>query len=77
MMFDVFFVKYEIDALFGTTPDENKLALRYAQRVGMSLHGPIPDFCTWQGKLTAGWISHIGRENWLARRAALTPQAVA
>ncbi len=68
MCFDVFFQHCEIDALFGTTPEPNKLALRYAARLGMQLIGPIPDLCTWEGRLVPGWFSHVNRLDWLARR---------
>ena len=67
MMFSLFFDKYKIDCLFGTTPDCNKLALRYAQKLGMSLHGPIPNYCSWRGQLSDGWISHVSREQWIER----------
>jgi RimJ/RimL family protein N-acetyltransferase len=67
MCFSIFFDNYDIDALFGTTPEQNKLSIRYAQRLGMSLIGPIPDYCTWRGELTAGWISHISKAQWIER----------
>ncbi len=69
MCFDIFFKHYAIDALFGTTPEPNTLALRYARRLGMQLIGPIPDLCTWEHRLVPGWISHVNRLDWLARRA--------
>ncbi len=72
MMLDLFFTDYDIDAILGTTPDGNKLALRYAQRVGMSLHGPIPNYATWKGELTDGWISHISKIQWAERRKPVT-----
>lgn len=67
MMLRVFFTSHKIDAIFGTTPDPNKLALRYAQKLGMDLIGPVPDYCSWKGELVSGWISHISREQWLER----------
>lgn len=69
MMFEVFFTRYEIDAIFGTTPEPNILALRYAQKLGMDLVGPIPNFCTWNGNLADGWISHMSRTQWLERNS--------
>ncbi len=71
MMFSCFFQQYDIDSLFGVTPEENKLAIRYAQKLGMSIHGPIPQYCTWEGRPTAGWISHISKEQWQERNRPL------
>lgn len=67
MMLQCFFQQYPIDVLFGCTPDENKLALRYAQKLGFSLHGPIPQYCSWGDKLSDAWISHMSKEEWIER----------
>lgn len=67
MMLEMFFTTHNIDAIFGTTPEQNKLAVRYAQRLGMTLHGPVPDFATWDNKPTAAWLSHISKRDWLER----------
>lgn len=67
MMLDVFFRSFDIDILFGMTPEDNKLATRFIQKVGISVHGPVPDFATWQGKPTGAWISHIRKESFLER----------
>lgn len=67
MMLESFFSGHAIDVLFGCTPENNKLALRYADKLGFSLHGPIPQYCSWQGQLTAGWISHMSKEEWMER----------
>lgn len=67
MLLEVFFRHYNIDALFGFTPEPNKLALRYAQKLGMTIHGPIPDYCTWKGDMVPGWISHISKADWMER----------
>lgn len=68
MMLSSFFNNYKIDAIFGTTPEPNRLALRYAQKLGMQLIGPVPNYATWHGEMTAGWISHISRSQWLERK---------
>lgn len=67
LMLAAFFQQYAIDVLFGCTPEDNKLALRYARKLGFSLHGPIPQYCSWHGELTAGWISHMSKEEWQER----------
>ena len=69
LMFESFFQRYEIDALFGLTAEPNKLALRYAQRLGMWLSSPVPDYCYWKGQMVPGIISHISRAQWLERNA--------
>lgn len=67
LMLKYFFDHNDIDCLFGTTPEPNRLALKYAQKLGFSLHGPIPDFVTWQGQPTAAWVSHLSKAEWLER----------
>lgn len=67
MMLSMFFEHYKIDAVFGVTPEPNRLAVRYAQKMGFSLHGPVPQYCSYRGELCAGWISHMSREQWLER----------
>tara|TARA_R110000868_G_scaffold72223_4_gene210795 strand:- start:16684 stop:17277 length:594 start_codon:yes stop_codon:yes gene_type:complete len=67
MMLGCFFQVFSIDALFGMTPEDNKLAVRYIKRVGMSLHGPVPEFASWDGKPTGAWISHISKEQFAER----------
>ena len=67
MMLQVFFERYPVDVIFGVTPDPNKLALRYARKLGFSLHGPIPDYCSFGGELVDGWISHMSKEGWAAQ----------
>lgn len=71
MMLESFFTQYDVSCLFGVTPENNKLALRYAQRLGFSMHGPIPDFATWQGKPTGAFISHYSKEEWIERNKNL------
>jgi len=67
MMLGMFFDTYKIDVIFGTTPEPNKLALRYAQRLGMDLSNPIPDLCSWHGELVPGVVSHISKAQWMER----------
>lgn len=67
LMLEVFFSKHKIDVIFGTTPEANQLAIRYAQRLGFSLHGPLPNYVTWKGQLAPGWISHMSKDQWMER----------
>lgn len=64
LMLESFFSQYEIDYIFGVTPAQNKLALRYASKLGFSLHGPIPNFATWKGMPADAWISHMSAAQW-------------
>jgi hypothetical protein len=67
MMMAMFFNNFAIDALHGTTPIENKLAVRYAEAVGFKMYGPIPNSAVWKGKPTAAWVSSISKAEWLER----------
>lgn len=67
MMLEMFFTHNKIDVAFGVTPEPNRLAVRYAQKLGFSLHGPVPNYVTWKGRLVPGWISQMSREEWFER----------
>jgi hypothetical protein len=62
LMLDKTFTDYHIDYLFGTTPEPNRVALSYAKRLGFQLFGPIPNSCSFHGKLESTWISYISKE---------------
>lgn len=68
MMLECFFTQHNIDVIFGFTPEANKLALRYSQKLGFDLIGPVPDMCSWNGALAPGWISHLAKSQWTERR---------
>jgi hypothetical protein len=61
-MIEMTFDLYQIDYLFGTTPSPNKAALAYAKRLGFQLFGPIPNSCSFRGKLESTYISHISKD---------------
>jgi hypothetical protein len=67
LMLAVFFDGYDVDVLFGATPEPNKLAMRYAQNLGFSMHGPVPNWATWRGQLVPAWISQLSKEEWRER----------
>ena len=49
---------FNIDYLYGATPDSNKRALAYAKRMGMQMYGPIPNHCVYLGEPDALWFSY-------------------
>jgi hypothetical protein len=51
-------------SIFGTTPDQNGPAVKIIERVGLHLHGPIPNFASWKGQPCAVYISEMDRETW-------------
>lgn len=50
---------FDVDYFFGTTPESNKRAVSYAKRMGLSIHGPVPNFCSFNGKIEGVYLSHI------------------
>lgn len=54
----------EMDALYGTTPEPNKLAIRFSKRLGFSQVGPLPAYCTWHGQPCGAIISYMSRAQW-------------
>ena len=58
------FSELNLDHAFGTTPELNKKALAYIKRLGFKLYGPIPDFCSYLGKYSGVYTSHISRKEW-------------
>lgn len=71
MMLDMFFNHYSVDVIQGTTPEANKLALRFARKLGMALYGPVENFCVWGGELAAVWFSVLTKQEWQERRKAV------
>lgn len=67
MALSIFFDISKIDVVFGVTPTPNRLAVKFARAMGFDLIGPIPDYCVWNGKLCAAWISHLSRAQWNQR----------
>ena len=61
MLVEHVFVTGGYDAIFGTTPERNPAAVAYAKRLGFAMHGPIKDFCAWDGELCGVWISQMSR----------------
>lgn len=64
MMLRMFFERYPVDVIFGVTPAPNKLALRYAKKLGFGLTEPVPYYCSYHGELVPGVISYMSKEDW-------------
>lgn len=71
MMLSLFFQQFSVDVIFGYTPEANQLAIRYSQKLGFDIIGPVPDMCVWDGKLAPGWISHLSKSQWQERTRPL------
>ncbi len=67
MMTQVLFDLFNIDVLIGTTPVDNKLALGYSTQVGFGVHGPIPNYISWEGALSDVMVSVLTKTEWQAK----------
>jgi len=67
LFIDCAFEELNLQGLFGTTPEPNRRALRYAKKLGFQLHGPIPAMSAWEGKICAAYISSMTRQQWLQK----------
>jgi RimJ/RimL family protein N-acetyltransferase len=65
MMIAWSFDQLKLDALYGTTPERNRAAVRFSEKLGFELHGPLPNYCTWEGELCAAWISAMTKARWI------------
>ncbi len=74
MMTQAFFDAYNVDILIGTQPVENKLALKFAERLGFTLSGPIKNYISWEGALSDVYVSSLTKADWRARQAAARPR---
>ena len=63
-MLDWCFQDANLDAVYGISPVNNRLAVAFSRRMGFHQVGPIPKFCTWKGKPADGMISVMTREEW-------------
>lgn len=66
MMLDWVFEHLAVDVLYGATPEPNKLALRFAKKLGFNVYGPVPYVCGWKGEMAGACFSIMTREDWLA-----------
>lgn len=55
----------DLDVIFGTTPEQNRAAVKFARELGFSITGPIPSFTSWHGELTGAWISSLTKQQFL------------
>ncbi len=75
LMVDVLFGRYALNYLFGTTPVENKLALRYVRELGFKTQGIINNFVYWEGAVSAAQISCAARSEWKGLTQATASEA--
>lgn len=68
LMLHWLFDHLDLDVLFGTTPVQNQLAIRYSKRLGFDVSTTLKDYTTWEGQLTAVTISRLSREMWDVRK---------
>ena len=64
------FNNLKLDALIGTTPQPNRAATIYGQRLGFNVTGPVYGFTAWRGKLCSAVIQSLTRDQWMAARSA-------
>ncbi len=74
MMTQALFERFNIDVLIGTTPVDNRAAMEYSKSVGYGLHGPIPNYVTWEGALSDVAVSVLTKQEWQSRQAAAKTQ---
>ena len=72
MMVDKAFEESTVDFIFGTTPELNKEAIAYIKRLGFSMYGPIPNYCSYLGKLSGCYTSYVERKSWHEYRTKQT-----
>ena len=64
LMLTWIFENTPVDVIYGTTPEPNEKAWKYAERIGMKLVANIPWFTSWDGDPCGVWISHLTRKDW-------------
>jgi RimJ/RimL family protein N-acetyltransferase len=63
-MLDFSFGPLGMDYLYGTTPEENVVAVRFSRQMGFRQFGPIPGYCNWNGQPSGAIISAMSKEEW-------------
>jgi RimJ/RimL family protein N-acetyltransferase len=74
MMIDWGFSSLNMEVMYGTTPKPNKLACRFAERVGFTVAGTLPLYGPWMGEdgqvgPCDYQVAALTREQWLALKA--------
>ncbi len=77
IMTQALFERFNIDVIFGSTPDENQGALRYAKAVGFEISAQIPNAICWEGALSSVRISSLTKANWQKQTGRLDLDAFA
>lgn len=68
LMLDSFFETYEVDYLFGMTPDQNPLAVRFARKAGFDAVATLPCYTAWEGSPANAVVLMLSRFAWESRR---------
>lgn len=64
LMIEWAFKELKMDVLFGTTPVKNRATVRFMRHIGFDVHGPLPDYCTWQETPCGCWVSSLTQRQW-------------
>lgn len=65
-----FFQTFPVDYVFGTTATHNRLAVRYAQLVGMVRPSIIDNFTTYKGEVSSVTITHAHKDTFIKKYEA-------
>lgn len=58
------FENLAIDVLIGTTPEPNRAAVIFGQKVGFQQTGPLEGYTAWHGKLCSVILSSMTKDRW-------------
>lgn len=67
-MIDFSFEQLGMSAIYGTTPEANRAAVKFSKQMGFDQFGPIPYGCTWKGKPCGTIQSVMTRAMWESGR---------
>ena len=59
------FTALNMDTICGITPEPNRAARNYVQRLGFTEVGRIPNYTTFDGKVVDGWVNAMTKEQYL------------
>lgn len=72
-----FFSTFPVDYVFGTTPVHNRLAIRYAEYIGMRRPSIVDNFTTYKGQVCGVSISQCSKEEFMNKYEAENPAEAA
>jgi hypothetical protein len=65
------FFNMGFDVIAGITPRANRAAIAFIKRLGFQVVGDIPDFTTYDGKVSASATSFMTKDMWIKKRDSL------